>query len=54
MRMDDARRIIAKAACGFTNATGGTIVIGVKASGAGANTPDVVRALSPWHCIRGP
>lgn len=45
VRMDDARRIIAKAACGFTNATGGVIVIGVKASGAGANTPDVVRAL---------
>lgn len=46
-RTDDARRIIAKAACGFANATGGAIVIGVKASGAGANTPDVVRALSP-------
>ena len=46
-RVDDARRIIAKAACGFANATGGVIVIGVivigvKASGAGANTPDVV------------
>lgn len=47
VRMDDARRIIAKAACGFTNATGGVIVIGVKASGAGASTPDVVRTLSP-------
>jgi hypothetical protein len=46
-RQDDARRIIAKAACGFTNATGGVIVIGVKASGAGANTPDVVRSLAP-------
>lgn len=46
-RSDDARRIIAKAACGFTNATGGVIVVGVKASGAGANTPDVVRALTP-------
>ena len=45
-RQDDARRIIAKAACGFTNATGGVIVIGVKASGAGANTPDVVRSLA--------
>jgi hypothetical protein len=45
-RQDDARRIIAKAACGFTNATGGVIVIGVKASGAGANTPDVVRNLA--------
>lgn len=46
-RQDDARRVIAKAACGFTNATGGVIVIGVKASGAGANTPDVVRSLAP-------
>jgi hypothetical protein len=50
-RVDDARRIIAKAACGFANATGGVIVIGVivigvKASGAGANTPDVVWALA--------
>ena len=47
VRADDARRVIAKAACGFANATGGVIVIGVKASGAGANTPDVVRALTP-------
>jgi hypothetical protein len=47
LRQDDARRIVAKAACGFANATGGVIVIGVKASGSGANTPDVVRALAP-------
>jgi hypothetical protein len=47
VRPEDQRRVIAKAACGFTNATGGVIVIGVKASGAGANTPDVVRALAP-------
>ncbi|MGD1062482.1 MAG: ATP-binding protein [Terracidiphilus sp.] len=46
-RPDDARRVVAKAACGFANATGGVIVIGVKASGAGADTPDVVRALAP-------
>jgi predicted HTH transcriptional regulator len=46
-RQDDARRIIAKAACGFTNAMGGVIVIGLKASGAGANTSDVVRGLAP-------
>lgn len=46
-RLDDARRTIAKAACGFANATGGVIVIGVKASGAGAGTPDVVRNLVP-------
>jgi predicted HTH transcriptional regulator len=47
VRPEDQRRVIAKAACGFANATGGVIVIGVKASGAGANTPDVVRALAP-------
>jgi hypothetical protein len=46
-RQDDARRVMAKAACGFANATGGVIVIGVKASGAGANTPDIVRSLAP-------
>lgn len=46
-RQDDARRVIAKAACGFANATGGVIVIGVKASGAGANAPDIVRSLAP-------
>jgi hypothetical protein len=46
-RPDDARRTIAKAACGFTNATGGVIVVGVRASGRGANTPDLVRSLAP-------
>jgi len=34
-RRNDVRKIIAKAACGFANATGGVIVIGLKASGAG-------------------
>src|SRR4051794_24923461 len=38
---------IAKAACGFTNATGGVIVIGVEAKGQGANLPDVVTSLQP-------
>ena len=27
-RQEDARRVIAKAACGFANATGGVIIIG--------------------------
>ena len=34
---------LAKAACGFANATGGVIIIGMVASGRGADTPDVVR-----------
>jgi hypothetical protein len=46
-RSDAARGTIAKAACGFANATGGVIVIGLKASGRGADTPDVVRGLAP-------
>lgn len=37
---------ISKAACGFANATGGVIVIGMKASGAGANQPDVVQGVA--------
>lgn len=47
-RTDAARGTIAKAACGFTNATGGVIVIGVKASGRrGPDDPDVVQSLAP-------
>lgn len=46
-RSDAARGTIAKAACGFTNATGGVIVIGLGASGRGPDTPDTVRSLAP-------
>lgn len=46
-RPDAARSSIAKAACGFTNATGGVIVIGMSASGRGADTADVVHSLKP-------
>lgn len=47
-RADAARGTIAKAACGFTNATGGVIVIGVKASGRrGPDDADVVQSLAP-------
>lgn len=46
-RPDAMRGSIAKAACGFTNATGGVIVIGMKAAGRGADTPDVVQNVSP-------
>jgi hypothetical protein len=38
---------IAKAACGFANATGGVIVIGMKAKGTGGGNPDVVQSESP-------
>jgi hypothetical protein len=41
------RGTLAKAACGFTNATGGVIIIGLKASGRGSDTPDVVQELAP-------
>jgi hypothetical protein len=46
-RSDAAKGTIAKAACGFANATGGVIVIGLKASGRGVDMPDVVRNLAP-------
>lgn len=47
-RKDANRGSIAKAACGFTNANGGVLIIGVEATGRGADTPDVVQALQPF------
>lgn len=38
---------IAKAACGFANATGGVIVIGMSTRAAGQNSPDVVSGETP-------
>ena len=46
-RQDAARGTIAKAACGFSNATGGVIVIGLTAKGQGSGLPDVVNGLAP-------
>ena len=46
-RADAARGMIAKAACGFANATGGIIVIGMKASGGKSGEPDVVQEAVP-------
>ena len=43
---DTMRGSIAKAACGFSNATGGVFVIGVRAEGRDAE-PDVVKELKP-------
>jgi len=37
---------IAKATCGFANATGGVIVVGMKADGR-RNEPDLVKAITP-------
>jgi hypothetical protein len=47
VRSDAARGSIAKAACGFANATGGVIVIGMRASGRGPEVPDVVESFAP-------
>jgi len=44
---EKSRGQIAKAACGFTNATGGVIVIGLKTSRGTADTADVVEELVP-------
>lgn len=46
-RADAIRGSLTKAACGFANATGGVIVIGLKAKGQGRDEPDVVQALAP-------
>jgi predicted HTH transcriptional regulator len=42
----DAKASISKAACGFANATGGVIVIGMKAQGRGKE-PDLVTEAAP-------
>ena len=45
---DDANKgSIAKAACGFANGAGGVIIVGLSASGRGADTPDVVKGIAP-------
>ena len=46
-RTDAARGMLAKAACGFANATGGVIVIGMKAAGGRNGEPDVVTSAAP-------
>jgi hypothetical protein len=46
-RPEWARATIAKAACGFANATGGVIIVGMKAKGSGSGKPDVVEAFTP-------
>lgn len=43
---DTSRGTIAKAACGFTNATGGVLIIGMEAAGRTAEMPDVVQSLA--------
>jgi len=45
---DDAQRVIAKAACGFTNGDGGVIVVGMKAkTGPNKDDPDQIQAAEP-------
>jgi hypothetical protein len=44
---DDVQKMIAKAACGLTNAEGGVLVIGMKAKSIGKDEPDVVTATAP-------
>ncbi|UWZ83479.1 AlbA family DNA-binding domain-containing protein [Occallatibacter riparius] len=46
-RPDGRKGTIAKAACGFANATGGVIIIGLKARRGGDGQPDVVSDLCP-------
>jgi hypothetical protein len=44
---DAIKGSLAKAVCGFTNATGGVVIIGMEAKGRGADIPDTVKALRP-------
>jgi hypothetical protein len=44
---DDAQKMLAKAACGLTNADGGVLVIGMKAESRPKDEPDVVTAAAP-------
>jgi hypothetical protein len=44
---DDAQKMIAKAACGMTNAQGGVLVIGMKAESRPKDEPDVISTAAP-------
>ncbi len=44
---DDSQKMLAKAACGFTNAEGGVLVIGMKAESRPKDEPDVISATAP-------
>ncbi|HUX43410.1 MAG TPA: ATP-binding protein [Terracidiphilus sp.] len=44
---DAMKASIAKAACGFANATGGVIVVGMTAKSIGPNLPDVITGEKP-------
>ncbi len=44
---EDAQKMVAKAACGFTNAEGGVLVIGMKAESKPKDEPDVISAAAP-------
>jgi hypothetical protein len=44
---DDAQKMLAKAACGMTNADGGVLVVGMKAESRPKDEPDVVTSKAP-------
>ena len=44
---EDAQKMLAKAACGLTNAEGGVLVIGMKAESRPKDEPDVVTGTAP-------
>lgn len=48
----DAQRILAKAACGLTNAEGGVIIIGMKARPMAKDEPDSVDSAAPVENTR--
>src|SRR5438034_9889642 len=43
----DAQKVLAKAACGLTNAEGGVLVVGMKARAMTKEEPDLVDSVSP-------
>jgi hypothetical protein len=44
---DEAQKMLAKAACGLTNAEGGVLVIGMKAKSKSKDEPDIVSETAP-------
>lgn len=43
----DAQKMLAKAACGLTNADGGVVLVGMKARSASKDEPDLISSAAP-------
>src|SRR5260370_387736 len=43
----DAQKVLAKAACGLTNAEGGVVLVGMRAKSTSKDEPDLVESAAP-------